>query len=99
MAYLTLPGLQYKDYSDDPLADNVECKLHAGLIKSLGANSLRVYSVDMANSHQDCMTTFADAGVYVWVALSNGHTQLLQKNDVSYILRSFRDMLLIPDIH
>jgi hypothetical protein len=94
MAHLTLPGLQYKDSSDDPLADNVECKLHAGLIKSLGANSLRVYSVDMAKSHQDCMTTFADAGIYVWIALSNDQTQIPQKKDelVSFTLRTVKDM-------
>lgn len=38
-------------------------------MKTLGANAIRVYHVDPKAKHDDCMKTFADAGVYIWLDL------------------------------
>lgn len=54
---------------EDPLIDNTQCTLDANLMKTLGANSIRVYHVDPKAEHDDCMKTFADAGIYIWLDL------------------------------
>ena len=38
-------------------------------MKTLGANSIRVYHVDPKAEHDACMKTFADAGIYIWLDL------------------------------
>ena len=38
-------------------------------MKTLGANSIRVYHVDPKAEHDSCMKTFADAGIYIWLDL------------------------------
>jgi hypothetical protein len=38
-------------------------------MKTLGANSIRVYHVDPKAEHDGCMKTFADAGIYIWLDL------------------------------
>lgn len=38
-------------------------------MKTLGANSIRVYHVDSRANHDACMKTFADVGVYIWLDL------------------------------
>ena len=38
-------------------------------MKTLGANSIRVYHVDPKAQHDACMKTFADAGIYIWLDL------------------------------
>ena len=53
----------------DPLIDKTQCALDANLMKTLGANSIRVYHVDPQAEHDDCMKTFADAGIYIWLDL------------------------------
>jgi hypothetical protein len=34
-------------------------------LQQLGANAIRVYSVNPDNDHSECMKTFSDAGIYV----------------------------------
>jgi hypothetical protein len=62
-------GVAYQLLPEDPLIDNTQCTLDANLMKTLGANSIRVYHVDPQAQHDDCMKTFADAGIYVWLDL------------------------------
>ena len=62
-------GVAYQLLPEDPLVDNTQCTLDANLMKTLGANSIRVYHVDPQAKHDDCMKTFADAGIYVWLDL------------------------------
>lgn len=38
-------------------------------MQELGANSIRVYHVDPNATHDECMSTFADAGIYAWIDL------------------------------
>jgi hypothetical protein len=36
-------------------------------MKSLGANTIRVYHVDSTADHSGCMSAFADAGIYALI--------------------------------
>lgn len=45
-------------------------------MKHLGANSIRVYHVDPQAKHDDCMKTFADAGIYIWLDLDTFDTYI-----------------------
>jgi hypothetical protein len=47
-------------------------------MKEIGTNSIRVYHVDPAQDHDDCMKTFADAGIYIWLDLDTFDTQITQ---------------------
>ncbi|PVH76543.1 glycoside hydrolase family 72 protein [Cadophora sp. DSE1049] len=55
----------------DPLVDTVQCSRDATLMKSLGANTIRVYTVDSTSDHTGCMSVFEDAGIYVLVGLGD----------------------------
>ncbi|KAJ4299402.1 hypothetical protein N0V90_004647 [Kalmusia sp. IMI 367209] len=69
-------GIAYQLVPDDPLIDNTQCKLDSDLMKSIGTNSIRVYHVDPSADHDDCMRTFADAGIYIWLDLDTFDTQI-----------------------
>jgi hypothetical protein len=58
--------------------DNTQCGLDSSLMKSIGTNSIRVYHVDPKLDHDDCMKTFADAGIYIWLDLDTFDTQIGQ---------------------
>lgn len=45
-------------------------------MKDLGANAIRVYHVDPKGDHKDCMKTFADNGIYLFVDLDTFTTQI-----------------------
>ena len=75
---LTSPGIAYQLVPGDPLIDNKQCTLDAKLMKQLGANSIRVYHVDPDAEHDECMKTFADAGIYLWLDLDTFDTQIEQ---------------------
>jgi hypothetical protein len=47
-------------------------------MKTIGTNSIRVYHVDPTADHTDCMKTFADAGIYLWLDLDTFTTQINQ---------------------
>ncbi|KAF2278890.1 uncharacterized protein EI97DRAFT_456323 [Westerdykella ornata] len=71
-------GIAYQLVPDDPLVDNKQCELDAKLMKTVGANSIRVYHVEPDADHDACMKTFADAGIYVWLDLDTFNTQIEQ---------------------
>ncbi|KAF2738681.1 hypothetical protein EJ04DRAFT_549611 [Polyplosphaeria fusca] len=52
------------------LMDGPQCETDAALIKDLGANLIRVYSVDPTLNHDRCMKAFDDAGIYVLVDMT-----------------------------
>ncbi|RYP03499.1 hypothetical protein DL764_005103 [Monosporascus ibericus] len=56
-------------YIMDPLLDTSQCQIDAGLIRDLGANTIRVYTVDGSQNHDGCMQAFRSQGIYVWVDL------------------------------
>jgi hypothetical protein len=50
---------------DDPLADPSTCKRDIQKFTDLGLNTIRVYSVDNSQDHDECMNALADANIYV----------------------------------
>ncbi|RYO79914.1 hypothetical protein DL766_003841 [Monosporascus sp. MC13-8B] len=65
-----IKGVTYAfSYIVDPLLDTSQCQIDAGLIKDLGANTIRVYTVDGSQNHDGCMQAFRSQGIYVWVDL------------------------------
>lgn len=72
-----MKGVAYQLTSDDPLIDSDQCARDAALMQDLGANSIRVYHVDASSDHSACMSTFADAGIYLLVDLDTFGTYIL----------------------
>lgn len=55
---------------NDPLADPAACKRDVEYMVKSNTNALRVYAVDPTKNHDECMKTFADAGIYIIADLS-----------------------------
>ncbi|KAI5283262.1 beta-glucanosyltransferase, partial [Ascosphaera aggregata] len=49
----------------DPIADADSCKRDIKEFKKLGINTVRIYSVDNTENHDECMEALADAGIYL----------------------------------
>ncbi|KAF3937931.1 hypothetical protein ABW19_dt0210443 [Dactylella cylindrospora] len=64
----------------DPLVNKAQCELDASLMKELGVNTIRVYQVDPTANHDDCMSVFADNGIYLFVDLANYETGINEDN-------------------
>ncbi|EER42472.1 1,3-beta-glucanosyltransferase [Histoplasma capsulatum H143] len=75
-------GIAYQLTPKDPLVDSEQCKLDSSLMKELGANAIRVYHVDPEGDHEECMKTFADAGIYLFVDLDDFPTQIEGKSPI-----------------
>ncbi|KAF2170048.1 glycoside hydrolase family 72 protein [Zasmidium cellare ATCC 36951] len=75
-----IKGVAYQLTPDDPLAQGDQCQLDASLMKTLGANAIRVYHVDPAADHDACMSAFSDAGIYVFLDLDTFSTYVLPDN-------------------
>ncbi|KAJ4423404.1 hypothetical protein N0V82_001877 [Gnomoniopsis sp. IMI 355080] len=72
-----IKGVAYQLTSDDPLTDSAQCSRDASLMQELGVNTIRVYHVDASSDHDDCMTAFANAGIYLFVDLDTFDTYIL----------------------
>lgn len=68
------PGGEAK--SKDPLADIKTCKPDIELMKELGINTVRVYSVDNSKDHDECMQALDDAGIYLVLDVNNSKYSL-----------------------
>ncbi|KAK4033036.1 Glucanosyltransferase-domain-containing protein [Parachaetomium inaequale] len=55
----------------DPLADTKVCLQDIEKFKTLGVNTIRVYSTDNSKNHDECMNALADAGIYVVLDANN----------------------------
>jgi len=65
-----IKGVAYQPHDDEDfngLTNGAQCAIDAKLIADLGANVVRVYSADPTLNHDDCMTAFAEHGIYVIV--------------------------------
>lgn len=83
-------GIAYQLTDDDPLANPGQCRLDAELMQTLGANAIRVYHVDPSADHDDCMSAFADAGIYTWIDLDTFDTYIYTEdgahwNETQYV--------------
>ncbi|KXT00107.1 hypothetical protein AC578_5815 [Pseudocercospora eumusae] len=77
-----IKGIAYQLTQDDPLAQGDQCQLDASLMKTLGANAIRVYHVDPTADHDACMSAFSDAGIYVFLDLDTFDTYVLANNPI-----------------
>ncbi|KAM3075546.1 hypothetical protein ACMFMG_007688 [Clarireedia jacksonii] len=71
-----IKGVAYQLTEADPLIDTNQCQLDASLMKTLGANAIRVYHVDPRGNHDGCMSAFADAGIYLFLDLDTFNTAI-----------------------
>lgn len=55
----------------DPLANTKVCKRDIDHFKNLGLNTVRVYSVDNLEDHDECMEYMSKAGIYLVLDLNN----------------------------
>lgn len=51
-------------------------------MKTLGANSIRVYHVTADADHDGCMSAFSDVGIYTWIDLDTFDTYLLPASGI-----------------
>lgn len=51
--------------TSDVLTDPEVCARDATLIQNLGANTIRIYTIDPDLNHDECMSIFNSAGIYV----------------------------------
>ncbi|KAL2210356.1 glycoside hydrolase family 72 protein [Sarocladium strictum] len=75
-----MKGIAYQLRPNDPLIDTEQCKRDVKLMEELGTNTLRVYHVDADANHDGCMSTFADAGIYLLIDLDTFDTYILPEN-------------------
>ncbi|KAJ5155898.1 hypothetical protein N7492_008701 [Penicillium capsulatum] len=73
-----LKGISYQLTPDDPLINPAQCKRDIARMAELGTNAIRVYHVDPHADHTECMSAFADAGIYLFVDLDTFTTQIEQ---------------------
>ncbi|PQE33923.1 glycoside hydrolase family 72 protein [Rutstroemia sp. NJR-2017a WRK4] len=83
-----IKGVAYQLTEADPLIDTTQCQLDASLMKTLGANAIRVYHVDPTGDHDGCMSAFANAGIYLFLDLDTFNTAITPTdatwNDTQY---------------
>ncbi|ORY55075.1 Glucanosyltransferase-domain-containing protein [Pseudomassariella vexata] len=72
-----MKGIAYQLVPDDPLVDTEQCMRDADLMKTLGANTIRVYHVDPDADHDGCMSAFAEAGIYTMIDMDTFATYII----------------------
>jgi hypothetical protein len=77
----------------DPIADADGCQRDVVEFQKLGINTIRVYSVDNSASHDACMQTLANAGIYLALDVNTPYYSLNRADEAS-ILRSYNDVYL-----
>ncbi|KAF3909867.1 hypothetical protein ABW21_db0205897 [Orbilia brochopaga] len=60
----------------DPLADTAICGRDLPYFKELGINAIRVYTIDSAQNHDQCMKMLADAGIYLILDVNTGRQSI-----------------------
>lgn len=71
-----MKSVAYQLQPEDPRVDAAQCRLDAGLMRELGANTIRVYHADAAANHDGCMDALAEAGIYLLVDLDTFGTYI-----------------------
>lgn len=55
----------------DVLIDGKACLRDAALMQKLGVNTIRVYNIDPKQNHDDCMSIFNAAGIYLIIDVNS----------------------------
>lgn len=76
------PGVVYAPNTQDNnnLVNGTQCAIDAPIIQKLGANVIRVFSVDPTLNHDSCMKAFSNAGIYVILDLATPSFQIDPNN-------------------
>lgn len=61
------------DSDDDLFSDPSVCARDAFVFQQLGINTVRIYSLNPDVNHDECMTIFNDAGIYVILDVNSGN--------------------------
>ncbi|OAX84850.1 hypothetical protein ACJ72_00778 [Emergomyces africanus] len=70
---------------EDPLADPKGCKRDIAKFKELGLNTIRIYTVDNSQDHDECMEELAAAGIYLVLDVNTPKYSINRKEpEVSY---------------
>lgn len=64
----------------DPLVDGAICKRDIEYFKDLGLNTIRVYSVDNSQNHDDCMKQLSAAGIYLLLDVNTPKNSINRAN-------------------
>jgi len=64
----------------DPLSDSKACLRDAALMQQLGVNTVRVYNLDQTISHDECMSIFNEAGIYMILDVNTPFISLYRTN-------------------
>lgn len=74
----------------DPIADAKSCKRDIAKFKELGANTVRIYTVDNSKNHDECMDALADAGIYLVLDVNSDTYSINRENPK----KSYNDVYL-----
>lgn len=75
---------------NDPLADPTGCTQAVSLLQELGANVIRTYEVNSTLNHDECMQTFADAGIYLFLDLETPYTTVVS-DDPTWTVEQYEE--------
>lgn len=60
-------------------------------MKTLGANTIRVYHVDPNGDHDGCMSAFEAAGIYLFVDVDTFNSYILPVRSISHLAAKYVD--------
>lgn len=82
-------GVAYQEPSDsssdfvDPLANITTCERDIPYLTAIRTNTIRVYGVDVNNTHDECVNAFADNDIYLIIDLGSP-TESIDRDDPSW---------------
>ncbi|KAE9365848.1 carbohydrate-binding module family 43 protein [Stipitochalara longipes BDJ] len=81
----------------DNLADSASCNRDIPYLKQLGANLVRVYSIDPQQDHSVCMGLLDKAGIYVLTDLANNKTAIDSENP-TWNVQLYQQYISVVDV-
>lgn len=63
--------IEGSDLKKDVLIDKKTCLRDAALMQKLGVNTIRVYNIDPKQNHDECMSIFNAAGIYLMLDVNS----------------------------